>query len=130
MGCRDDGVTAASVCPHCGYNLVAYASVLDGSWSYEPAIGLRYEDRPVPLSPARALLVGALLRAQGRALSKNALLGAMGSEDATEESVNVQVCHIRRIMQEAGTPCPIETIWGFGYRWDRTGDHQIRRASR
>jgi DNA-binding winged helix-turn-helix (wHTH) protein len=110
-------VSDLCICPHCGYDLVAETRIEDGLWLYEPHVGLSYDGRFIPLSPARALLAAALIRARGRTLSKAALLGVMGSEDSLEGLVAIQVCHVRRAMIDAGALCPIETVWGFGYRW-------------
>lgn len=105
------------ICPHCGYDLIAEARIEDGLWLYEPHVGLSYDGKFIPLPPACALLAGALIRARGRTLSKAALLGVMGSEDALEHLVAIQVCRVRRSLIEAGALCPIETVRGFGYRW-------------
>lgn len=118
------------ICPHCGYDLADEEVVADGLWRFEPRRGIFYGGTPVLLGPSRTLLLGALMRAKGRVLSKAALLGVVGAEDSESNLIDCQISKARQILLREGVPCPIETVWGCGFRWDSGGDHAGQRPKK
>lgn len=119
-------MSAPCICPHCGFNLLPEVEVQDGPWRYEARAGLFYDGMPVQLPPSARMLVGALMRASGRVLSKDALLGVVGSEDALSNMISVYITRARHAFHAIGAPCPIENVWGQGFRWDSGVDHTPR----
>tara|TARA_Y100000356_G_scaffold10970_1_gene7862 strand:+ start:158 stop:703 length:546 start_codon:yes stop_codon:yes gene_type:complete len=89
----------------------------------EAALGLVRNALPwsprIPLSPSRRAILGALFRSRGRPVPTSALAAVAPSnnhhEPATDATVKVLICTMRRSLKEAGFPDAIQTVWGVGY---------------
>jgi hypothetical protein len=73
-----------SICPHCGFQLSGEAELSDGDFNYLPRTGLSYRGARLNLDPSKQLIIGTLLRAAGRTLPVDALIGAIGAEDSED----------------------------------------------
>ena len=83
---------------------------------------IRYADQPVTLKRAEFLLLLALIRADGRVLSKGDLLDVLhpGEEHYDENSVKTHIRRLRVALEHAGVPVGlIGTARGDGYYLDR-----------
>jgi DNA-binding response OmpR family regulator len=105
----------------------------------EPSVGSRYTDdavsvdfehaeatvegTPLPLTPQEFRLLSALVRHPKRTLSNEQLL-SLAWDDPTGDArrVKVYVGYLRGKLADAGLdPPPIETVRGFGYRYQPPG---------
>ena len=81
--------------------------------------------RPISLTPTEFDLLAELMSAQGRVLSRGALLEAVQGValDSMERSINVHVSNLRaKIEPDPGQPRYIETVFGVGYRFNPDAD--------
>ena len=89
-------------------------------------ISLELAGRRVELTHKEALLLEALLRAQGQSCSKGWLLDASsdGRRDVGEETIKAHIRNLRSKLIGAGAPPDlIETVYGLGYRLNPTALH-------
>jgi DNA-binding response OmpR family regulator len=84
---------------------------------------LELAGRRLELTRKEALLLEALLRAQGQSCSKAGLLDASsdGRRDVGEETIKAHIRNLRSKLSAAGAPPHlIETVYGLGYRLNPT----------
>ena len=74
-------------------------------------------DREVPLTPTEFSLAAALVRHPGQILSHQQLLEMVWNGDGSRPQVKLYVGYLRRKLRDAGAGNPVETVRGFGYRW-------------
>ena len=95
------------------------------SWSWGPLRMTAGESRvlvhgePVDLTRREALFLELLLRAGGRACSKDQLLAGSsdGRREVGDDTVRTHMRNLRRKLMDAGAPSDlIETVHGIGYR--------------
>ena len=89
-------------------------------------LSLELAGRRVELTRKEALLLEALLRAQGQSCSKGWLLDASsdGRRDVGEETIKAHIRNLRSKLIGAGAPPDlIETVYGLGYRLNPTALH-------
>jgi len=82
--------------------------------------------QPHELTRKEALLLEALLRAEGLSCSKAQLLEASadGRRDVGEETIKAHMRNLRAKLSAAGAPPDlIETVYGFGYRLNPSHAH-------
>lgn len=72
----------------------------------------------VKLTPTEFAIMKLLMQNPRQVFSKGALLDriSLDTPDCTERSLKQHVSNLRKKLQEAGTPDPIETVWGIGFR--------------
>lgn len=72
----------------------------------------------VKLTPTEFAILKLLMQNPRQVFSKGALLDriSLDTPDCTERSLKQHVSNLRRKLQEAGAPDPIETVWGIGFR--------------
>jgi len=78
-----------------------------------------WSGRKVELTPREFRLLETLARAPGRAFSRAELIErAFGADsEALDRTIDAHVANLRRKLEEGeGTPAPIETVFGVGYR--------------
>ena len=105
----------------------------DGNASPEPDVhgaleidrwarSVRVDGLPVDLTRTEFALVDAIVRAAGRPLSREELLGrAFGPDyDGTDRTVDTHLANLRRKLDPRRPQRFIATVHGVGYRW--TGD--------
>lgn len=111
-------MTGPAICPHCGYNLRHSAEIERDGWRYVPGTGLFFGDRRLSVSNPIAEMVGALMLADGRVLSREVLVERMGADSINPDNlIGVFRHRFARAVQAAGLSDPIETVWGQGLRW-------------
>ena len=80
---------------------------------------VRYDGRPVPLTPTEFALLETLMRHPLQVFSRGMLLEKIASLERQpgDETVKSHVANLRRKIRSAGaTADPIETVYGNGYR--------------
>lgn len=79
------------------------------------------EDRPVDLTPMELRILGALVRAKSRVLSRDQLLDAVSdtADPPTDRMIDAYVSRIRRKMRDSSI---VQTIRGVGYRLNVSAD--------
>jgi len=110
---------ACTVCPNCGLDLERFAPIHSGDLDLE-AHEVRWKGRRVPLRPSGRLIVSTLVRADGIPVSRNALIEALGCEQANDpvNVVAVQMTHVRRAFHDIDPAFhAIETVRDIGVRW-------------
>jgi DNA-binding response OmpR family regulator len=79
-------------------------------------------DREIVLTPIEFSLVKTFIENSGAALSRDELLNTVWGENYFGDVKTVDV-HIRRLREKIednpSEPQFIETVWGYGYRWQR-----------
>jgi DNA-binding response OmpR family regulator len=101
-------------------------------WSFEPGSHRLVDPDGVEcfLSTGEATLLGALLRAPKRVLSRDYLLEHGGRDDTLDRAIDVRISRIRKKLTRPDGPSLIRTVYGSGYMltaqvdWsgqDRTG---------
>ena len=72
----------------------------------------------VKLTPTEFAILKLLMQNPRQVFSKGALLDriSLDTPDCTERSLKQHVSNLRKKLQEAGAPDPIETVWGIGFR--------------
>jgi two-component system, OmpR family, alkaline phosphatase synthesis response regulator PhoP len=83
-------------------------------------VEVKRSGRPVPVTSAEFRLLVALVEANGRVLSRQALLNSLYStqqSEAMERTVDVHIGRLReKLGEDAGAPRYIVTVRGIGYR--------------
>lgn len=78
------------------------------------------DGREIDLTPTEFSIVNAFMKNPGKAFSRDELLNTIWGQDYFGDVKTVDV-HIRRLREKIednpSSPCFIETVWGFGYRW-------------
>lgn len=103
-------------CPSCGFNLRNDEVVERDGFRLDPRGLAEFEGRYIDIPVGYALILHALASNEGRAVSLSTLLSRVSDGDYPQ-FVAVLVCRMRRTLQEAGIPNPIQTVYGRGYRW-------------
>lgn len=78
-------------------------------------------DQPLDLTPSEFDLLGALMRHQGRALSRDQLIEQVWGHDyyGDDRVVDVHIGRLRRkIEDDPARPLLVTTVWGTGYRFE------------
>jgi DNA-binding response OmpR family regulator len=81
--------------------------------------------KEVELSPVEYELIATILKAEGNAVSRHDLLDQVWGINymGDPKIVDVNIRRIRRkIEEDPSAPCFLLTVWGYGYRWDDTGE--------
>jgi len=83
----------------------------------------RAAGRELHLTPLEFRLLSTFVRHAGEVLSARDLLEIVWGETGTaRERVKIYVGYLRNKFREAGVEAPIETLRGFGYRYESAGD--------
>jgi DNA-binding response OmpR family regulator len=98
-----------------GAEEVSYGPLTVSFRRYEATIA----GRPVPLTPSEFRILGALVREQGRVLSRQQLLElAFGYDfEGVDRNVDVHVVNVRRKLG-FGSDGPIKAVYGIGYKFE------------
>ena len=89
---------------------------LDGGLRIE--IGPRevfVEDEPIPLTPKEFDLLTTLVENRGIVLTREQLLERVWGFTFLGDSRTIDV-HVRQLRRKLGEACPIQTVWGTGYK--------------
>ena len=81
-------------------------------------------ETPLPLTKSEYAICEWLALHPGQVFGKEQIYEAVFGYDGTadESAVTEHVKNIRAKLRAAGVaPCPIETVWGIGYRWKEGG---------
>lgn len=106
------------MCTQCGYNLSAERAVAWGLLGFDPREDAAWDGRKLGLSRQQREIVGGLIHARGRVLSRALVADRIGYEgDDGANVVDVQVCRIRALLRAAGAPRDlIQSIYLRGLR--------------
>jgi DNA-binding response OmpR family regulator len=105
-----------SICPYCGYNLVADDVLEIDGFRLDPRGVAHWQGKQIEMHPWHALILHSLAKAGGRPLSDTVLLERLGSE-ATRHSVHVYVSRLKRELTDAGVPFLIRRVLRIGFQW-------------
>ncbi|MDD3800204.1 MAG: winged helix-turn-helix domain-containing protein [Novosphingobium sp.] len=109
-------------CPCCGHNLTVEQPIVLGPLAYDPREQIRWHGDAMPLTASEFLLLGSLIQAEGKLVTKDVLAERIGYDGAGDASnlIGVLVCRIRRHLRRAGAPDGlIVTELRRGVRLDR-----------
>lgn len=99
-------------CPNCGYDLVQDEPIERAGIRMEPYQHPVVRGRRLVLTPAQRTVLWTLLKANGRIIPSSVLNERL-DYDGDNNVVQVLISRIRRVWPG---PCPIETVYGSGYR--------------
>ena len=106
------------VCPHCCFDIERDAVVQDGGLLYDPLDGISVNGKHIHLTAGERIIVGALLRNEGRPVSLDAFCERL---DTTSESpailIRCMVSAIRRKLRGCGVVNTIKSVHSYGYKW-------------
>lgn len=82
------------------------------------AQGAAWAGQSVKLTPTEFAILKLLMQNPKQVFSKGALLDriSLDTPDCTERSLKQHISNLRKKLQEAGGPDPVETVWGIGFR--------------
>lgn len=103
------------LCPHCGMDIERDARIESGSLIFDPHTGVFVDGEQVRMTTSERMIVGALMKADGAAVSSGALIELLGTNATQPDSV-IRV-FVSRIRRRLGRRDIIKNIWGYGYRW-------------
>ncbi|WP_061808896.1 response regulator transcription factor [Rossellomorea vietnamensis] len=86
---------------------------------------LKLKGKEVDLSPVEYELISTILKANGKAISRHDLLDQVWGINymGDPKIVDVNIRRIRRKMEaDPSSPRYLLTVWGYGYRWDESGE--------
>lgn len=86
---------------------------------------LKLKGKDVDLSPVEYDLISTILKANGKAISRHDLLDQVWGINymGDPKIVDVNIRRIRRkIEEDPSNPNYLLTVWGYGYRWDESGE--------
>jgi DNA-binding response OmpR family regulator len=86
---------------------------------------LKVKNKEVDLSPVEYELISTILKANGKAISRHDLLDQVWGINymGDPKIVDVNIRRIRRKMEDdPSSPRYLLTVWGYGYRWDESGE--------
>jgi DNA-binding response OmpR family regulator len=75
---------------------------------------LFYDEQPISLSAGEWQLLWYLAQRPERLVSREQLLQVLDDESAGERAVDIRISRLRK---KLGIACPIETVWGQGYKF-------------
>ncbi len=108
----------SAICPHCGFDLRSDRPTQVNTVVYHPRLGLFCDGKRLDLPPGQIAIAGALMRAQGRVLSRAVLADR---SDLVEDAIDVHICRLRSVLKQSGAENAIITVYGAGYRWNSSG---------
>jgi DNA-binding response OmpR family regulator len=73
------------------------------------------DDEPVPLTPKEFDLLTTLVESRGIVLTREQLLERVWGFTFLGDSRTIDV-HVRQLRRKLGEACPIQTVWGTGYK--------------
>ncbi len=117
---------AADVSPAAGQRPGRPADLVSGPFRLSSAERRLWKDNEeIVLTPTEWTLVKLLMEREGEGLSRDDILDAVWGRHYVGDLKIVDV-NIRRIRQKLeikpSDPKHIETLWGYGYRWKRSGE--------
>jgi hypothetical protein len=112
-----------SHCPNCGCQLRAFEPIRFGNVLVESRSEIVFNGRVLALARTQHGIVDALVRARGRYLSREALVGALGS-DVYDQAICQYIKRARAAFLAIDPGFDqIESLRGFGaYRWRFRGE--------
>lgn len=109
---------AACICPHCGYSLKADQPVEQGRFRYDPREGFFVDGTRLRVPPAVHMMLGSLMLADGRVLTRAVLHERMGCEvQDSSKMLDVYLWRARTAFRALDVTPPIDKVWGMGLRW-------------
>lgn len=111
-------MTAAALCPHCGYDLVRDEPVTLGDLFFDPRGEVTWKDvKLAHLPPSQREILWAIVKARGRTITKAVLLDRCDSS-GDMRTVDTLICRLRDAFRAIDPDFDrIETVWREGLRW-------------
>ncbi|KJE26952.1 hypothetical protein LG52_1266 [Geobacillus kaustophilus] len=82
---------------------------------------VRYEDKPIALTPKEFAILGLLLKHPNQVFSRGQIIASLWGylADMEERTVDSHMKNIREKLRKAGFPEDeyLRTVWGIGYKW-------------
>ena len=83
---------------------------------------VRYEDKPIALTPKEFVILGLLLKHPNQVFSRGQIIASLWGHlaDTEERTVDSHMKNIREKLRKAGFPVDdyLQTVWGVGYKWE------------
>lgn len=83
---------------------------------------VRYEDKPIALTPKEFAILGLLLKHPNQVFSRGQIIASLWGylADTEERTVDSHMKNIREKLRKAGFPADeyLQTVWGVGYKWE------------
>lgn len=103
-----------ALCPHCGFDLIQDTPINCGDMRFDPRGDIIWKGKSLRLKPALRIILGSLLKAPGRFLSREMLADRLQYEGANPaNNVSVLLWQLKQVAPDL----PIERAWKLGARW-------------
>lgn len=103
------------ICPNCGLSLGKDKTVERDGFTVDPRGAVTYRGRALPINGSQRLILHSLASSD-HDVRNDALMARACDEETFSNSLQVQICAIRRKIGAAGAPNPIVNARG-AYRW-------------
>ena len=91
----------------------------------EKSMSVSIDGRTVELNNKEFHLLRFLMRNEGRALSRDAILDAVwGYDEGETRTVDVHIKRLREKVENVSDQWALKTVWGVGYKFELTGPRQ------
>ena len=105
------------ICPCCGYDVANDEPITRPEISMKPYGDCYFHGQPIRLTAAERAVIWALLKADGRPLSRATIAERVGYEGEDFNTIDVYMSRIRAKLRRVSPEIPIENIRGAGLRW-------------
>lgn len=110
-------------CPHCGIALRKFEDFTYGNVTVARTGQIIFNGQDIEASPTSRMLIDALVRAEGRVLTRSVLIDILGVEHVDGgcdiRTIDVYVKRSRRAFEAIDSKFnQIVSVRGVGYRWD------------
>lgn len=104
-------------CPHCGYALKVAGAMHYGNVAVTALGEVIYGGKVLEFYPSSRIVTEALIRARGRAVTRDALMNLVDCDGDTR-AVDAYISRARRVFRQVNPSfAQIKNVRDFGYRW-------------
>jgi len=116
---------SACICPHCGYDLRLDEPIVDGPVTFDPRGVLTINGVEAVLRPGVRILISTLLKADGRYVSREALIERLGLDcENPDHALHNVAQNARIVLRRHGLTDVIQCQYAGGYCW-KTPPHAV-----
>jgi DNA-binding response OmpR family regulator len=106
------------MCPNCGVDLNRFNGLTFGNLTISETSEIYLDGQLVQMTTTYRMIVEALVKAEGRPLSRDTLLAILGNEDHEDRTIDVYIRRIRQaFLMQLGYFDQIVVERHVGYRW-------------
>jgi DNA-binding response OmpR family regulator len=120
-------------CPNCGIALRKFEDFTFGNVTVSRTGEIVLDGEPLAVMPTVRMILDALIRAEGRVLSRSVLIDILDVDARGENGIRAIDVYVKRARRALEVILPdfdqIATVRGIGYRWDRREPTELLMAA-